>query len=271
MIGALLLCATRPDGAVQEARRVPRRDPGAQGLIRALAEAASEEEQRRALQDLERGLERQDLIQQLFLFSSGAGDTREAMVFGFVRSELCLAPQDIIVALLPFLESEELELREETGNVLSEFEHRSVDRGADLSVYRTILEAQLAQGQELAPGLVRHLYRTDAGAALLLMARIHLKDPEELKPILWAEHAIADVLWKQRLGFLGPDEIEPAAVEQLRILARHPHWWARLHAASVLSAHRAFRAAVPLEPLREDLHPLVREVASSVAPSERPR
>jgi hypothetical protein len=262
---ALLLCAL-PLAHRQDP--VPARDPALQDTIRKALHAADEQQLADSLASLRRigGADPSALVLQLFLFSKDATDTREAMAFGGLADLLRIPAQDIVAALVPLLESSDPALRRSVGDVLSEFEHRSAERGADFSVYRPLLESRIASGAGVPPGLVRHMYAIDPGAAFLLLLRVQVKDVEEQRPLLWAEHAVADVVWKQRFGFLAPDVVEPAAAEELRMLARHPHWWARLYAAQISSRHRGFRDPALVEELRRDPHPLVQDVARAIEP-----
>src|SRR5262245_12708593 len=136
---ALLLTLALSPGAQQTRREVlPRPDPAVQGGIRRFLDAKDEGEQRAALELLgsKAGNEHQLLVPQLFLFSTKATDTRDAMVFAVVLRELSIPRDHVIRALVPLLESDDPDVREELGNVLSEYEHISVDRGADFSIYR---------------------------------------------------------------------------------------------------------------------------------------
>ena len=236
-----------------------RPDPAVQAGIRRLLDAQSPDEQRAALAALEAGAgpEHRLLVQQLFLFTRAATDTREAMILGVVLARLDVPGEHVVGALVPLLESGDAELRAALGNVLSEYEHRSVDRGADFSVYRPMLE------RGLPLGLVRHLFETDPGAALLAVARVQVTDAAELRTLLWAEHEVADALWKLRYGFLSREEVarrEPGAFAEIDALAGSPHWWARLYAARIGRLEPAL--AMHTEELRADEHVLVREAAA---------
>src|SRR5262245_28164828 len=258
-----IVLALAPSGdAQQETEREPllRPDPAVQANIRRLLAAASPEEQRAVLEVLRAGAgaEHEILVPQLFLFSQQATDTREAMVLGVVLQRLAVPAQHVVRALVPLLESGDTKTRAAVGSVLSEYEHLSIDHGADFSVYRPFLE------QGLAVGLVRHLFEVDPGAALLAVTRVQVTDPAELRALLWAEHEVADVLWKLRFGFRERADLrqsEPEALAQLDLLARHPRWWARYYAARVGSLEPAL--AVRTEELRRDEHALVREAASA--------
>jgi hypothetical protein len=248
-------------GAQQTAPEAPLRpDPAFQAGISRLLAAQSPEEQRVALAALEAGAgpEHRSLVQQLFLFTLAATDTREAMVLGVVLKRLDVPEAHVVGALVPLLESGDAGERAALGNVLSEYEHLSVERGADFSVYRPLLE------QGLAPGLVRHLFETDPDAALLAVLRVQVSDLAELRSILWAEHEVADAVWKLRFGFVAREEAAqgaPEALAQLDFLAGHPRWWARLYAARIGNLEPAL--AVRVEELRKDEHALVREAAGA--------
>jgi hypothetical protein len=249
----------------QQADVLPRPDPALQAGIRRVLDAPDEAEQRAALEALraDAGPEHAALVPQLFLFSHAATDTREGMALGVVLAALAIPPADVIRALVPLLESEDPDARAEVGNVLSEYEDRSIERGADFGAYRPYLEGP---ERALPSGLVRHLFEVDPGAALRALARAQVRDPSELRGLLWAEHEVADVVWKLRHGFRTGAELartEPEALSELAALARHPRWWARLHAARVAAEEPALRAAVSMEALVSDPHPLVREAASA--------
>jgi hypothetical protein len=232
----------------------------AAGLQRLLA-ATNEADHRRAFDGLRAsaGPGHERLVRQLFLTAQEATDTREAMLFGWVVAALPIPDRDVVGALVPLLESTDAKLRAEVGNVLSEYEDRSLDRGASFTAYRTFLP-------DPPLGLARHLFEVDPGAALLALARAQVTDPAELRSLLWAEHEVADALWKLRFGFVQGAELAraaPSALDELRRLSDHPRWWVRLYAARVAASEPALRAAVNVEALRGDEHPLVREAASA--------
>ena len=244
----------------------PALDRALQETIRSLAAPKSAGEQRTALDNL-RAVEHERLVPQLFLFSETARDTRDAMAMGFVLHELAIPPRDVIAALVPMLETADAARRQALGNVLSEYEDRSVDRGASFSAYREILEAG-------APvGLVRHMLDVDPSAALLMLSRVEVNDLAELRALLWAGHEVADLLWKRSFGFL-PDEAlaggEPReARAQLAFLAAHPRWWARAFAARIACEEPLLAGDARVTDLASDPHPLVRELAAQALQTPR--
>lgn len=235
-------------------------DPVLRERIQGLLSARDEAGFRAALALLEEGAgpEHGSLVTQLFEFSRRATDTREAMLFGTVLAELHVPPEHVVRALVPLLELPDETLRRDLDGTLSEFEDRSVDRGASFTLYRPYLEG------DPPLGLVRHLFESDPDAAFLALLRAQVREPGELRQLLWGQHEVADGLWKLRFGFLAPEELasaQPAMAKQLGTLAHHGRWWARLYAARVAFEVPALGAAADLQALMLDAHPLVREFA----------
>ena len=108
------------------------------------------------------------------------------------------------------------------------------------------------------------MYESDPGAALLFLARAHSSAPDVLKPILWAEHVVADSVWRQEHGFLGADQVDPDALKELQKLSKHEYWWSRLYVAQMMRKHPAFRRRETIVALKQDKHPLVRRVATFI-------
>lgn len=272
-IGLLLAAAVAAPRAAQEdgARLEP--DPVLAAAIEDALSPATEEALEHSLERL-RELARPDpraLVCQLFLYSESATTTKGAMAFGVLAEQLRIPDLAIVRALVPLLETRDAARRRALGGVLAEFEHASVDRPPSFAIYRPFLEEPMRAGAAPPPGLVRHLYETDAGSALLLLARLDRLERHELAEILWAEHVIADVLWKHAHGFLPPDRVEPAAAGELARLAAHGRWWARLYALRVMGETPAFRDPAAIRRLADDAHPLVREAALELVEERRRR
>src|SRR5262245_14387984 len=151
---------------------LPSPDPALQAGLRQVLAARDPTEQRAALELLRAGAgpAHARLVPQLFLFLQEAHDTREGMLPGLVLKELAVPAGDVVGALAPLLEGADRPLRRALGRVLSQYEDRSVERGADFSVYRPMLE------REPPPGLVRYLVESDPHAAFLLLARTQVTD-----------------------------------------------------------------------------------------------
>jgi hypothetical protein len=265
----LLLAAGLVSARQQTTAASPALDRVLQDRIHKLLDAKSESDQRAALDRLraEAGPAYSRLVPQLFLFSEAARDTRDAMAMGFVLRELAIEPRDVIAAMVPLLESDDPARRAAVGNVLSEYEDRSIDRGASFSAYREILE----HGRPT--GLVRHMLEVDPGAAFLAVLRAEVRDPAELRPLLWAWHQVTGLQWERRFGYVSDEALargeprEPRA--QLAMLAAHPRWWARAFAARVAREEPLLLGDARASDLVSDPHPLVRELAGQALQQAR--
>lgn len=261
--GAALLEGAPHAVRASAAQEAVDRDPAVQSALRRVLDANAPAERRAALDALRdlAGPRNARLVRQLLLFAEGSKTTREGMLFGVVLAELDVPRDDVVDALAPLLEDAETDRRASIAGVLAAYEGKTLVRGADFTLYR----ARLAGPGGPPPGLVRHLYETDADAALLAVTRARAEDPAELRALLWAWHELADLRWKLRLRYLDPDDLpgaaDPEALGQLGALATNEHWWARLAAARTALEHPALRGSVPLADLARDEHPLVREWA----------
>lgn len=232
---------------------------------------AEEEEARgKALSELRRqgGKDYELLVPELFLYSQRATTTRDGMAMAYLIEALRIPDTAIVRGLVPMLETAEPEVLTGIKGVLSQFEHETAHRLPSFSAYRPFLEDPIKNGVEPPAGLMRYLFERHEGAALLFMAQLHRPPLEELREILWAEHTIADTLWKQRYGFLPRDQVEPQAMEQLDLMSRHPRWWARLYAAKVMG-RASFRDSQATARLAQDRNALVREAIAEATRQRR--
>jgi len=104
------------------------------------------------------------------------------------------------------------------------------------------------------------MFDADPGTALTtLLPAYQLRDIEEIKQILWAEHVVSDLLWKRRYGFVARDAIEPAATEQLEKMSHHARWWVRLFVARIASDDTELASPATIDRLKGDSFSLVKE------------
>jgi hypothetical protein len=119
-------------------------------------------------------------------------------------------------------------------------------------------------------GLIRYLYTTSPGTALLTLKEQYSPGPSEGRDILWAEHAISDALWKEKHGFLKNADWNEA-LKQLIELSRHKRWWVRLYVAEILRQHPQFDLPRVIRELKQDENALVREAATAAEKAEKPK
>jgi hypothetical protein len=270
LLPSLALLAPLASGGAAQTSGWPVADERIQTEIRRALEVRDEAEllaSNASLRELG-GRQHELLVPQLFLFSSRGTSTREAMAFGGLRDRLRIPPLAIVRALVPYLDGEDARLRTELAGVLAEYEHHDVDHPPSFAVYRPLLDEALRAGEEPPTGLVRHLYATHPGQALLTMMRVFERDPAARRPIRWAERTVANELWKRRFGFSrGP--VDAAVSEELAAMAAHPAWWARLFAAAVMTREPVLRDEALLRALAQDEHALVRRAGAPPGRSER--
>jgi hypothetical protein len=85
-------------------------------------------------------------------------------------------------------------------------------------------------------------------------------EPDRHRVVLWAEHVVADAIWKQEHDFLKSEDTA-AALAQLAELSELDEWWARLYVAEVISKNRFLRDDKLIERLKKDKHESVRRAA----------
>ncbi|MCA9243008.1 MAG: hypothetical protein KDA32_03565 [Phycisphaerales bacterium] len=170
-----------------------------------------------------------------------------------------------VVAMIPILYDAGDKTARLARSIAQETEDRSASRGPDFTTYRAILEDDTREDRPLPENLVRLMYESDPGVALLTMMRAHqVRDPAELRVILWAERAVDENLWRWRHGFLPNTTAMPEAQAQLRILADHEAWWARYFVAETMRQSPALREPAVIEALKRDDNAMVRAAAERI-------
>lgn len=126
---------------------------------------------------------------------------------------------------------------------------------------------------ETSSYLMRHMFRTAPGEALHAMIYVqHLGVPypplrlsksptvnAEIRPLVYAEHILSDVIWHQQFRFdVSPDQLTKAKSE-LSVLSQHKEWWVRLYVAEIMQQHPELRVADAMERLKQDEHELVKQ------------
>lgn len=206
------------------------------------------------------GPDRKVVVGQVLHFAArGERDEKTAGIVGEVVRQLAESKEVLVAAVVPHLDNADEGVQKAAREVLAELEDRSASRPADLSVYYGIVESAIRAGERPQASLVMHLYEVDPGQAMLLMMRAHqLRGAEELRPILWAEHTVSDLLWQRRFGFVERTATTPAARAEIAKMSASRQWWARLYAAEMIGRHPELGDAAMAKRLAEDEEPLVR-------------
>ena len=244
-----------------------------QSAIRALLGSARSENEKefkellRLLRE-ESGDSFERLIPQLVHYTIEAeargADMLEVMFAGVIIEQLGILDWQLVHALIPYLGTGDPKVEKQVRDWLGGTEDPSASRPRDYSQYRTFIQVRVQKGEELPRSLIHYMYDSEPGTAVVMLMRAHVGDnPKEKRPILWAEHLVADVLWKWKHGFLKRGVVEPEAVEALWDLSDHPRWWARLYVAEIMRQHPPFRTDELIAVLLTDPDESVRSVVTS--------
>ncbi len=223
------------------------------------------------------GREKAELfIRQLLYYSLTAPkqDLRDAVIW--ITLYLNLAPETIAGAIVPYLETENDDLRLRVRILLETCVEKCSP--SECHTFRHYSFALKRDRDNPPLGLVRYMFERDPSEALrqftevyrLPSVQAHTAAREELR---WAEHIVNDAI--KNANFLtafrhtaeGPRDAvitlerltREEATAQLDILSKSDDWWVRLYVAEILRQHPAFRTPKLVARLAADKHPLVRE------------
>jgi len=205
--------------------------------------------------------DRKTLIPQLAYYSAHSSkDLEDWAAISAVYQFLDLSGGQILLAIAPYISTEDESLRKHLRELLCDVERDPPSGPPNFSHYESYI---LAFKNRTHLALVEYMYERSPTTAALSMMNIYSTDREDRKALLWAEHVVSDILWKQNHAFLDPRQVEPDAVQQLDKLSRRPEWWIRLFVAAMLAQNPEFQVADMVGRLRNDEHPLVRKFAAN--------
>lgn len=240
-----------------------RQDPAYQSAFADLIKAADKETFDRQADRLikEQNGDHAQLVEQLLWYAAQHEKDNKSRAFvGHLLKRLESAKQEIVMTLVPHLDNRDGNVRNVTRELLRGYEDRSATRQPDFSVYRSIIEASISEGKQPQDSLVQFMYQSDPGMGLLAMVRaMGLRKPEEIKPILWGEHVVAELFWKRQYGFMERDGVDVAAVQELEKMSQHDRWWVRLYVAEIIKENRELATPSIINRLTIDANLLVRQ------------
>jgi len=204
------------------------------------------------------------LVPQLVYYEANTTDLGEGMMVYMIFHLGEITPTSVAMGLAPYVWEPNLKVRKKVHRRLRIVEDASTRRKPDFRHYYGVIR-QYASGKSEQPTLplISRMYELDPGEAMLTMMRVLLRENlDARRQIIWAEHVIADVLWKHEHKFLEPNQIDPPAADQLKKLSESPYWWARLYVAETMRQHLGFRQPEIIERLKKDEHLLVQKAVS---------
>lgn len=271
ILGAEASPAVAEDG---EAAKQVRINPlmNYQSAIANLKSASDTESFDRQAKDLARLGADQGLtfVEQLLHYhAQNQGDPATSGLVGRALESSRLSKVQIVRAVVTHLENVDPIVVSLTRDWLRGYEDHSVTRPPDFSIYRDLIEEAVRAGRDAPTALVRHMYQSDPGTAFLTMIRgMQLRDPGEIKPLLWGEHVVAELLWKRRYGFVESRAVDPAVTAELEKLSRHSEWWVRLYVVECLNRHPELAAHGMRDRLTTDRDERVRDAAREAVESK---
>lgn len=198
---------------------------------------------------------------QLFIFAGRHDkDSMARLMVATIIKKLDLSKDQLVAAAAPHLDSTDELVRKYATQVLIDQEDWSASRPPDFSGYRAVVESDVQAGREPQASLIAHMFKSEPGVALQTLVRaFQLRKPDDIKPILWGEHVVAELFWKRRNGFVENKALDPEAVKQLDSLSRHDRYWVRLYVAAILQQNPEMANPELVKRLSNDVHPLVKQ------------
>jgi hypothetical protein len=206
-----------------------------------------------------------ELVRQLVWYDSKSTDVSTGMVLVQVLYYTRIPRTAMVAAVAPLLNCGDNKI-ERSARAVAEIIEGGINQGdcVNFTYYRNYAEGCQRTGKEIEIGLVKRMYSVDPGQALLTYLDVYEQEIHQQRPIRLGEKAVSDYFWKRRYGFLGPNEVDPQAVEQLKLLSERSEWWARLYVAYIYRDHPELRSEEAVQRLREDGHPLVKEAMAAI-------
>ncbi len=216
----------------------------------------------RRLEALSGGRDR--LMRDLVWFGSRTADTRGGMVPAVVVNTLAISDREIVSALVTILGARDDGFRKEAEQLVRDLEPGLRQCRGTFEILGDFIRSGDQQTAEPPLPLVQFIFRTHPANALRAMTSEFLRDsPAQTRELIWAEHVVADAIWKKENQFTDAlAEVGRDVAEQLDALAKHRQWWVRLYAAEVLRRHPELGEPETIKQLRQDAHELVREAVS---------
>ena len=129
--------------------------------------------------------------------------------------------------------------------------------------------------------LIKHMFKSASGEALRVMIAVQYQAPypplrlphsasanRQIRPLLYAEHIISDVIWHEIFRFAVAEEQIAKAKSELKGLSNHDEWWVRLYVAEIMQQHPALRVPDVVQQLKNDKHELVKQAITRTETGE---
>lgn len=162
----------------------------------------------------------------------------------------------VLRAAVPMLDSTDPAQREQAEVLLEVLLRAWQPRWISNDDIRDYLKEHFPQPPERFVELLSYLSPSTA----LLSIDAAYSNPDRHREIIWADHVIADAIWKQEHDFVKAEDTRTTLAE-LDKLSKFDEWWVCLYVVEIMKKHRFLRDERVLELLRRDKHDFVRQAA----------
>jgi len=180
-----------------------------------------------------------------------------------ITHDLGIPEVRVIVALLPYIETRDDRLRKFIRHDVlggdgkdSAFEQDKKDPKLLALFLYLRLEGRMQSPQRWPVIQIAFWKAPTASLMYYVQTESRLQNRDKMNVILWAQHTVDDVLWKQQLHFGKPGDLR-TAIDELDKLSRFDEWWVKLYVAEIVRRHEELRDEKILERLRKDSNELV--------------
>jgi len=178
-----------------------------------------------------------------------------------IAHELHIPEVRVVAALLPYIETSDARLRAFIReDVLGDGQHSAFEKDQNdpkvAALFYLTFHSRMQKSQPWAVAQICFWKAPTASLMLYVSREGRLQNRDKMKAILWAQHTVEDVLWKQKLHFDKPGDLQ-SAIDELDKLSQFEEWWVKLYVAEMLRRHEELKDAKILERLRSDKNPLV--------------
>lgn len=205
----------------------------------------------------------QFVIHQIRMEDEPNTDVVEAMLPHYLIARMDITATDIVLALLPYLGNDDSKQQRIIKQYFARTEAVQSGGPPDFSHYQSLISGRYRSGMPIPRALVIYLFEANANAALLTMNTV-IDGWDARRPIIWAEHQVADVQWKWNNQFLAKDEVEAVAKEALLKIADSKQWWVRLYVAIIMREYPPFRDEAVLDRFEGDTDESVRAAVADL-------
>ncbi len=175
-----------------------------------------------------------------------------------ITQELRIPEVRVIIALLPYIETSDDRLRKFIredvlgGDGMDSAFERDKNDAKILALFAYLSLQSRMQKSQPWPVLQIAFWKAPTASLIhYVQTESRLGDRDKMDAILWAQHTVDDVLWKQKHPLGKPGDLQ-TAVDELDKLSRFDEWWVKLYVAEIVRRHKELGSPQILKRFRSD-------------------